>query len=114
MIDHYVSDWVSSKGIIAIGRIHRPATESHVTNDDVMRLKLDSITSDANTIPWSRAASDRNIGRANSYSVLELDDARDIKDNGSRPGCFACLAKTSYSVIVQIRNDNHSPHSTAK
>lgn len=114
MVDHYVSDWVATEGVVAIGRIGRTTTETHMSNDDVVRLELHRVASDADAVSWSSATRDRDIGSPNANAVFQLDDSGDVEDDGSRARRFACLAKTTWPLIVEVRYDEDLSHATAK
>ncbi len=79
-----------------------------------MGFQLDSITSDAHTIAGCGVSCDRDVRGAYANAVLKADNACDIEDHDARASCFARFAKTSWAVVVEVRNHKHLTASPAE
>ncbi len=114
MIDHDVAYRVAADRVIAIGCIECSPPKPHMPNDHVVSFQFDRVAGDTYSITWRRVASNRDVGRANAYAVLQADDASHIKENDARAALFAGIAKAAWSVVVQVGNQDNATVASAK
>jgi len=100
MIHNDIPDRIASQSIVPIENIRLATPESHITDHDVVRIYKNGLSSDANSVSGGCLTRDRQIGRDNRETFLEMNNPRNVENNDSRPGGFASLAQRAWPTVI--------------
>src|SRR4249920_2327509 len=100
MIDHNITNGITTDCIISSAYPCFTAAETHITNDNIMCIDPNSFTCNTNAITWSCLTSDGNVRCTDYYRCLNANNTGNIKYNYSSPTLLASPTKTSRAVII--------------
>ena len=113
VVDHDVAHGVATKRVLAVPR-HRLATaETHVADDYVVRIDLERLTGDADTITRSRLTGNCNIRCANDDGRLQADDTRHVEDDDAGATLLTGPAERALAAVVEVRDGQYLTAATA-
>ena len=95
-------------------------TETHVTNDDIVRIDCKRLASDADAIAGGCLSSYGDVGSLDIDGCFQSNDTSDIEYHNSRASGLTSLTKRTWSSVIEIRYDinlaasaSESVHATA-
>src|SRR5688572_29223131 len=107
MIDHNIPNWVAANRIVPVAYPGASTAEAHVANNHVVRLQLDGVARDADSVSRRAAAVNGDVRCANADFFFEIDNSGDVKDHDARTACFQRLAKASWSPVIEVCHHKH-------
>src|SRR6187551_1114411 len=99
MIDHNITNRITTYCIISSAYPRFTATETHITNDDIMCVDPNSFAGNTNTIARSCLTCNGNIRCTDYYRRLNADNSGNIKYNYSCATLLASPTKTSLAIV---------------
>src|SRR5678810_4934 len=100
MIDHNITNGVTTYCIISSAYPCFTAAETHITNDNIMSIDPNSFAGDTNTITRSGLSCNGNIRCTDYYRCLNANNTGNIKYNYSSSALLASPTKTSWAIVI--------------
>src|SRR5688500_2732929 len=100
MIDHDITNRITTYGIISSSYPCFTTTKPHITNNDIMCIDPYTFTSNTYTITRCGLSCYRYIGGTNDHRSFYPDNTRYVKYYYSCATLFTGPAKTSGSMII--------------
>src|SRR5690348_949312 len=104
MVHNDVTNRIASQSIVTIKDVRVAPTESHITNDDIVRVNQCALARDTNAVAGCRVAVNGDIRRLDINWFLQMNNSRNIKDYDARSGGFTTLTKSSRPAVSKARD----------
>ena len=114
MVNHDIPHGISSERVVTVMYFRLAAAETHVTHNDIVRIHPEGLPCYADSVSRSGLSGNGHIRSADNDGRFQLDDARHIEHNDTRPTGFASLTERSGATVIQIGHGNHLSATSAK
>src|SRR5688572_26331436 len=100
MIDHNISNRVTTNCIVSSSDPCLTTTKTHITNDHIMCIDPDAFAGNTNTIAGCSLSCNSYVWGTDYYRCFYFNDTSNIKYNYSCATLFTSPAKTSRAIII--------------
>ena len=107
VIDNNITHTVTSQSIIPEEHILRPPTETHMADNNIMRIKQERSPCYTNSIPRSCLTCNSDIRSTDVYRGFQPDNTRNIEHNNTRTTGLTCLTQRSGPTVSQRIDHNY-------
>ena len=114
MVNHDITYGITAKRIFTVPNQCLSTTETHVTNDYVVRIYLERLTCDNHTITRSCLSSNRNIWCTNIDGRFQTNNTRYVEHNDTCATLFTSPTERTWTIVIEIGNGQHLSATTAK
>ena len=114
MVEHDVSNGITTERVLTMVCVCLTATEAHVTNHNIVSVNAKGLSCNTDAIARRCLPSNSDIRSLNNQWALKTYDSRNVKDNDSRAASLTCLTKGTRSGIGKRCHDIYLSATTTK
>ena len=114
VVNHDVTHRIAAKRVLTVGYQRLTAAETHVTNNDVVRIYLERLPSNNHALARSRLPGYRDIRSTHIDGRLQADDTTDVEHHNTCTTLFTGPTERARAVIVQVGNGEHLATTSTK
>src|ERR1700754_2505843 len=112
MVDNDISHRIAAQRIVTTSDIGLPAAETHITDDDIMRVHPKRFPCYTDPVTGSRLTFDADIGSPDDDRAMQVNDTGHIEDHYPRPALLAGPAQRTGTRVPETRDHIYFPTMT--
>ena len=114
MVYHDISNWITTERVFAIPYMCITTTETHMANNYVMSINLETFTCDTYSITRSCLSGNSNIWSTYNNWSLQFNNTTYIEYDDTCATLFTSPSERTNSIIIKIAYGNNLTATTTK